>query len=200
MIAKFVCIFIASVYSCFALAQEASAPNPAKNVAVKMCKSSYYSRDRLEKCQTIEFLERRGGDLVFLVQEDGEQVKKEQVLTSDLSTKVRAYPASTYRPHSFFLQFPMKKGSSWKGEFEQENAGAKIQKRTRSAEVVDYGEIKLPAGTFKAYEIRAFNHWSEARNPATEKYFYCPELAMICSYESPDFDTYQVVVEVRKTN
>ena len=173
------------------------APEPNKDMVIKTCSTGYYLREN-PKCLTKEFLERRGDDLVFLVQEGENPDKKEYILTGDLSTKVRPYPPATYKPHSYFLQFPMKNGSSWKGSFEQEGSNGRIQKRTRSAEVVGYGDIKLPAGVFKAYEIHAYNQWSEASRPAREKYFYCPELSTICSYESIEFDIHAVVVEVRK--
>ncbi len=193
---KLVVAFAVSLSSFWAFAQEASAPEPDKNLVVKTCKTGYYLREK-PQCLTTEFLERRGDDLVFLIQEDGSQEKKESIFTRDLSTKVRPYPPATYKPHSYFLQFPMKNGSSWRGLFEQDSSG-RVQNRTRNAEVVGYGDITLPAGVFKAYEIRATNQLSTANRPAMEKYFYCPALSIVCSYESQDFDMHVVVVEVRK--
>lgn len=201
-IAKLVCAFVASFFPLFVSAEEVPVsltPEPTKGLVVKTCKTGYHVREKPE-CLTTEFLERRGEDFVFLVQEEGSKEKKETIFNKDLGTKVRPFPYATYKPHSYFLQFPMKNGNSWKGSFEQESSNGRVQKRTRSAEVVGYGDITLPGGVFKAYEIRATNQLAEAYRPAMEKYFYCPGLAMICSYESPDFDLYQVVVEVRKTN
>lgn len=200
-IIKLICVVVVSLFALPVFAEEAPvslSPEPTKGLTVKTCKTGYYLREK-PQCITTEFLERRGDDFIFLVQEEGAQEKKETVLNKDLSTKVRPYPQATYKPHSYFLQFPMKNGTSWKGSYEQEGSG-RIQNRTRSAEVVGYGDITLPGGVFKAYEIRTMNQLSGASRPAKEKYFYCPALAMVCSYESVDFDMHFVVVEVKKAD
>lgn len=201
-IIKLASVFIASVFSLLVFAGEAPVsltPEPTKGLVVKTCESGYYLREKPRRCLTTEFLERRGEDLVFLVQENGGGEKKEAIFNKDLGTKVRPFPYATYKPHSYFLQFPMKNGNSWSGVYEQEGSG-RIQNRSRGAEIVGYGDITLPAGVFKAYEIRAVNQLSGASRPAMEKYFYCPALAMICSYESQEFDMYLVVVEVKKND
>lgn len=194
---KFLVIMFAFAFSSVAFAQEALAPEPSKDLVVKVCTTGYYNREN-PRCATAEFLERRGDDLVFLVQPErlgGKDIKRELVLTSHLNTKARPYPPATYNPHSFLLQFPLKVGKKWSGTFDQKTLKGTYN-RTRTAEVVGYGDLKLKAGVFKAYEIRAHNQWLLARNPAVEKYYYCPELFMICSEESAEHDYHQEVVEV----
>jgi len=172
------------------------APEPSKDLIIKICSTDFF--DRNSRCDTRQFLERRGDDFVYLVQRDGSQKKGELILTNHLSTKVWPYPPTTYMPHSYFLQFPLESGRTWKGTFDQ-TSGGQTKNRTRTARVTGYVDLKLKAGTFKAFRIDAYNQWSEARSPAVERYHYCPELSMICHYESREFDLKQEVVEVTKT-
>lgn len=190
-------LFNAVVHMAFAQGSAVQAPEPSKDLIVKIFNTDFY--DRNLRCYTRQFLERRGDDLVFLLQNDGSQEKGELVLTSHLSTKVRPYPPATYIPHSYFLQFPLEKGKSWKGTYDQ-TSGGRTRNRTRSAEVTDYVDLTLKAGTYKAFRIQAYNQWSEARSPAIEDYYYCPELSVICRYESREFDSKSEVVEVRKAS
>jgi hypothetical protein len=172
------------------------APEPSTDLIVKVCTTDFF--DRNARCDTRQFLEKRGDDLVFLIQQIGTQEKGELVLTGQLSTKVRPYPLATYSPHSYFLQFPLEVGRKWKGTFEQ-TSGSNTQTRTRTARVTGYVDLKLKAGTFKAFKIDADNQWSQARRPADESYHYCPDLSMICQYESREFDLKWEVVEVAKS-
>lgn len=171
--------------------------DPGVGVVVTLCRTGYYNKEN-PQCQTREFLERRGNDLVYLVRRDGEE-PAELVVNEDLSTKVRAFPPATYVPHSFFLQFPLHVGKNWKGTFTQ-TSGDKIQTRTRTAEVIAYKDIVLNIGTFKAYEIRAYNQLSTATRPAVEKYFYCLDLGVVCAYESREFDFREEVTAINRRN
>lgn len=171
------------------------APTPDKDHIIKVCTTDFFERNR--SCETRQFLEKRGDDLVYMVQKDGSSEKGELIMTSNLSTKVRPFSPATYVPHSFFLAFPMGIGKTWKGNFEQ-TSGGQTRNRTRTAEVTAYLDLKLQPGMFKAFRIEAYNHWSEAPRPAVERYHYCPALSMICQYESREFDIKQEVVEVTK--
>lgn len=173
------------------------APAPDKDQIVKVCTTDFFERNR--SCETRQFLEKRGDDLVYMVQKEGESAKGELIVTGHLSTKVRPFSPATYVPHSFFLNFPIAVGASWKGTFDQ-TSGGQTRNRTRTAEVTGYVDLKLKAGTFKAFRIDAYNHWSEAPRPAVERYHYCPALSMICQYESREFDMKQEVVEVTKAS
>lgn len=190
-------LFNAVVQTALSQGVAIQAPEPSKDLIIKICRTDFY--DRNMRCYTRQFLERRGDDLVFLLQNEGSQEKGELILTNHLSTKVRPYPPATYIPHSYFLQFPLEKGKSGKGTYDQ-TSGGRTRNRTRSAEVTAYVDLTLKAGTYKAFRINAYNQWSEARSPAIEEYYYCPELSMICRYESREFDIKSEVVEVRKAS
>lgn len=179
----------------YAQAPVVQAPAPSKDLIVKVCATDFF--DRNPRCETRQFLEKRGDDFVYLVQQDGTQEKGELVLTTHLSTKVRPFPPATYAPHSYFLQFPLENGRSWKGNFDQ-TSGSDTRNRTRTAQVTGYVDLTLKAGTFKAFRIDAYNQWSQATRPAVERYHYCPDLSMICQYESREFDIKLEVVEVTK--
>lgn len=176
-------------------APETKEVSPATNSVVTLCRTGYYNRESVQ-CQTREFLERRGTDLVYLVRRDGGE-PAELVVTKDLSTKVRPFPPAMYAPHSYFLQFPLHVGKSWQGTFVQ-TSGNQTHQRTRTAKVTGYEDVVLKAGTFKAYKIEAYNQLSTAMRPAVEIYFYCPELGVICSYESREFDIREEVVAISR--
>lgn len=171
------------------------APDPSKDLIVKICTTDYF--DRNSRCETRQFLEKRGNDFVYFVQQEGTDEKGELVLTDNLSTKLRPFPPATYEPHSYFLQFPLENGRTWKGTFDQ-TSGSEKHNRTRTARVTGYVDLALKAGTFKAFRIDAYNQWNQATRPAVERYHYCTELSMICQYESREFDMKQEVVEVKK--
>lgn len=188
-------ILSAAAEMLYAQAPVVEAPQPSKDLIVKVCTTDFF--DRNSRCETRQFLEKRGDDFVYLVQQDGTQEKGELVVTTHLSTKVRPFPPATYVPHSYFLQFPLESGRSWKGNFDQ-TSGSDTRNRTRTARVTGYVDLTLKAGTFKAFRIDAYNQWSQATRPAVERYHYCPDLSVICQYESREFDMKQEVVEVTK--
>jgi len=180
-------------------AQQDTAPVPSvesfKNLVLTFCRTGFYNREKV-RCYTREFLEQRGNDLVFLTQYDGSRKKVEITLSEHHSMKIRGN-GGTFKPDSGMFQFPLHVGKTWKRDYEQE-VGGSVRMRTRHAEVVKFEEIHIKAGTFKAFQISAFNQLSTARTPATEKYFYCPEIASVCLYESREFDIYEEVTQVTK--
>lgn len=145
------------------------------------------------ECRTRQFVERRGDDFVFLVTDEKTGKTGELILSSNLGTKVRPFPPATFAPESFFLRFPLEVGSRWSGTFDQSGV-----LRTRSARVTGYSDLVLKAGTFKAFRIDAENKRQDRSTPAFERYYYCPELAIVCKYESRDFNQRWEVVEVKK--
>lgn len=182
-----------------AQAQQDTAPLPNienfKNLVITFCRTGFYNREKT-RCYTREFLEQRGDDFVFLTQYDGSRKKVEVVMSEHHNLKVRRN-GNTFKPDSRMFQFPLHVGKTWKGAYEQEVSGS-IRTRTRSVQVVGFGDVRIKAGTFKAFQMSSLNQLSTAQNPATEKYSYCPEIASICSYESPEFDIYEEVVSVSK--
>lgn len=166
-----------------------------KSQILKYCSSDFFIREN-QRCYTVEFLEQRGDDLVFLRQTEGSKNKTEFIYDKNLSSKKAGQ--TTYKPSSYFLQFPIAVGNEWKGSYVIESRAGNLRNRTRSSEVRNFGDLIIKAGSFKAYEIQAFNQLSTATNPATEKYYYCPEIAAICKYESREFDLYYEVVSVTK--
>ena len=188
---------VASFFAFSAHAQSVQGPEPSKNLIVKFCTTDYHERGRVLRCHSEQFLEKRGDDLVYLQQRDDSGEKGEFVRTGHLSSKSRPFSPATYVPHSYFLQFPLEVEKSWSGTFDQIRP-SETRKRTRTARVTGYLDIVLKGGTFKAFQIDATNQWSRASNPAVERYYYCPELSMICRYESREFDMKLEVVEVTR--
>lgn len=189
----------AGAFSLPCVAQErALQPAPSNELVLEVC-STQYARSIEVKCRTREFVEQRGSELVFLVKDPNGQ-SGEMVLNQDLSTKIRPLPYATYAPHSHFLKFPLYVGAKWEGTYDQEGGG-RTQNRTRTAEVVAYEEVTLKDGKkYKAFKIVSYNKWNDpsVRRAASETYWYCPELASACRYESPDFDLREEVTSVTR--
>lgn len=174
-------------------------PLPEKGLVLKFCRTNYYGQNAL--CYTREFLEQRGNDLVFLVQEDGSATKKELVIAlQDGYFGLRIRPIgvlNTYAPHAFQAKFPLRVGTRWEGTWTQIGSEGAIS-RTRTAEIIGYGEIKIEAGSFKAFEIRSSNQRQGRNSPAQEHYYFSPELFAIVMFESKEFNMKEQVVEVRR--
>jgi len=190
-----------SAFSVFAQDVVVETSTPDKDIILKFCRETYYSGQN-RVCYTREFLERRGNDFVFLIQEDGNPEKKEQVFAlQDGYFGIRSRPMGVpqiYVPHAFQVKFPLQVGTHWSGSWIQ--TGTAVLQRTRTAEVISYEDVKPKAGTFKGFEVRSYNQRLGVRNPARERYYFSPELFALILYESPDFDMREVLVEVRRAS
>lgn len=179
-----------------AKAVSVNAPSPSPDLLIRVCVMDYFNSYKQPSCQTRQFLERRGNDFVYLIQKDGESERKELILDSSLSSKVRPYSPATYVPHSYMLQFPMEVGKKWEGSYVQ-TGNNRSENRIRFGQVKDYGSITIKAGTFQAFHVLAHTQL-DARRSVVESYFYCPDLAMICRYESRDFGLREEIVKVTR--
>ena len=187
-------------YALQASAQEVAQVAKTDNFpTLKFCRADFSGNQT--RCYTREFLERRGNEIIFHALEEGSTEQKELVMVSQdgyFATKIHPLGGSIiYTPHGFGIKFPMQVGSTWKGTYDQVTAGQPAKSRTRTVEVVGYGEVQVKAGKFKAYELQSFNQWNQAKKPAMEHYYYVPELGAVVLYESRELNGREEVVEVQ---
>jgi len=77
------------------------------------------------------------------------------------------------------LVLPLKEGGEWPVEYRSERGGWVSGK----SKVGSIKNVKVPAGTFRAYEIER-SEWTSGRNPVELRstYFYCQECGRIIKY------------------
>lgn len=159
----------------------AQAPGFLPGDTFSFCRSGYYNRSK-RTCYTQVYVGELGGNHTFQSKEE-QNPSVEVVMTRDLAL-ISSGPRRV-DPHTYFLEFPMAVGRTWAGTYVDRDTN-----RTRTARVVAYDKITVPAGTFDAYRVEVLNKWNSplAGGAARESYAYCPVVGLVCSYESVDFD------------
>jgi len=194
--------FLCSAFSVFAQDVVIQTTTPERDIILRFCRATYNGQN--EFCYTREFLEQRGNDFVFLIQEDNNPEKKELILTLQegfFGIKVRPMGVpQTYVPHAFQVKFPLRVGTHWSGSWSQTALDQAVLQRTRTAEVIGHGDVKTKAGTFKGFEIRSNNQRLGVRNSAREHYYFSSDLFAVILYESFEFDMREEVVDVRRAS
>ena len=167
--------------------------------------------DEKRDCYTLEYVETRRaalGDLEHVFsQRNAQGVAFEIRTTDDLATKFRGTDGATFEPHNYTYKFPFGVGSRWEGQYDLRfpDNPSWNNNRTKVAEVVAYEEIEVPAGKFKAFKIK-YDNWRNdssrrvigGRTADDELIYYCPELGVLCLYESGAQGTVRIrLVEVR---
>jgi hypothetical protein len=196
--------------SVIALAQALpSANKPTFHVGDYFLYCDYDLRTNEKKgCHTLEYIEGRNigtgsGEHIFQRKEMDSGATSEVRLTEQLATRFRGLDGATFEPHNYTFEFPFQVGSRWRGQYDIrfEKDPSRNQNRTKTAEVVGYEDVKVPAGDFKAFKIK-YDNWRNERGvtrPADEVVYFCPDLGVWCLYESEALGSVRTrLVEVRR--
>ena len=159
-----------------------------------LTKGDRWDYKRRDKTITYEFIEEKGGQLIFQVAwEDGNKVFKE-IRSPDLNfIKGVTEECNPYRGP---LRFPLYVGKKWNYSYTTSKVGnvggtGELADRASDVKVVSYEQIKVPAGTFWAYKIEEKRDTRGARSKFgyNVTVWYSPEVKNIIKNEE-DNDVY----------
>ncbi len=104
-----------------------------------------------------------------------------------------------FTPHSGLYSYPLFVGRQWETTYTFTSTSGEVSNRTKKARITGWQKVTVPAGTFEAFKIEAYNQLLGVKYPAYEEYFYSPVAGMI-KYDSDDFNQHIELLSYTKSN